>query len=566
MSIMEQPLHSLPLPFNWEMYIDLFAGIGGSSSGGAEAYRHPDIAINHNATAIAIHRANHPQTHHIRTDVFEVDPVEATGGQPVGLLWASPDCRHFSKAKGGKPVSKKIRSLAWVVIRWARQTLPRIIMLENVEEFQDWGPLGDDCRPVKSEKGRTFKAFVAALGGGVEPGHPDIPEILAAIGPHVTQEDLVRGLGYDIEWQVRVAANAGTPTIRKRLFLIARRDGEPIVWVKPKFHAAPKKGQPAWRQVWECLDFSDLGKSIIDERLVANSNRRVVRGLWKHVVENASPFLVPLEDGVTAPYLTEFANASSQRTFSVEEPLRTQCSQIKGGHFAMAAASLVTLRKGSTGSDVRGQIKAITTSSGHHALAAYYLEQANGGFYDGDGRPVTSPISTITQAGSNQRLAAAYLVKYYGTGGQWQRLDEPCHTLPTKARMGLVTVHQVPADILPIDLLEKAKKTAAFLQKYLPERFPEAVDIVLLGDYVLVDITLRMLRPRELMLSMGFSPDYIIDRGLFKDEVTGELYWKPINAVDQIKGIGNAVCPQDPRDLIEANAGKLIRMYRSQAA
>jgi DNA (cytosine-5)-methyltransferase 1 len=232
----------------------------------------------------------------------------------------------------------------------------------------------------------------------------------------------------------------------------------------------------------------------------------------------------------------------------------------------MAAASLVTLRKGSTGSDVRGQIKAVTTSSGHHALAAYYLEQANGGFYDGDGRPVSTPISTITQAGSNQRLAAAYLVKYYGTGGQWQRLDEPCHTLPTKARMGLVTVHQVPADILPAELLEKAKNTAAFMQKYLPERFQEPVDIVLLGDYVLVDITLRMLRPRELMLSMGFSPDYIIDRGLFKNEVTGELYWKPISAVDQIKGIGNAVCPQDPRDLIEANAASLIKLYRSLAA
>ncbi|WP_028627703.1 DNA cytosine methyltransferase [Metapseudomonas resinovorans] len=556
----------LPLPLEWELYVDLFAGIGGASDGGASVYRHPDIAINHNPTAIAIHRANHPNTKHFITDVFEVDPVEATGGQPVGILWASPDCRHFSKAKGGKPVNRKIRSLAWVVIQWAQATRPRMIFLENVEEFQDWGPLGEDHKPIKSERGRTFKAFIAALGGGLSDDHPDFDDILKAIGRHVTAADLVRGMGYKVEWQVRVAANAGTPTIRKRLFLIARRDGEPILWTKPKFHQNPGKGQEGWKPVWQCIDFSDLGKSIIDGRLVANSNRRVAKGFWKHVVETDKPFIVPLEDGSLAPYLTEFANASSQRTFSVQEPLRTQCAQVKGGHFALAAANLITLRKGSTGSSLHSPINTLTTNSGHHAIAACFMEQANGGFYDGAGRSMNDPISTITSRGTNQRLAAAFLVKYYKSGGQWQSLHDPAHTFPTKARMGLVTVHQVPADILPPELLDKAKQCAAFLHKYLPEHFPDPVDLVLVGDYVLVDFTLRMLRPRELKLSMGFREDYIIDRGLFEDPVTGALEWKGISVENQIKGIGNAVCPQDPADLIELNAGKLIRLYRAQAA
>lgn len=557
---------SLPLPLEWELYVDLFAGIGGASDGGAQSYRHPDIAINHNPVAIAIHRANHPKTKHYITDVFEVDPVEATGGQPVGILWASPDCRHFSKAKGGKPVSKKIRSLAWIVVRWARQTRPRMIMLENVEEFQGWGPIGEDNKPIKSERGRTFRAFVDALSGGLAADHPDTGEILEALAPYVTAQDLVRGMGYKVEWQVRIAANAGTPTIRKRLFLIARRDGEPIVWTKPKYHNKPTASQDAWKPVWECLDFSDLGKSIIDERLVANSNTRVAKGFWKHVVECADPFFVPLDGHNSAPYLTEFANASSQRTFSANEPLRTQCAQIKGGHFAMAAASLVTLRKGSIGASVQSPINTLTTSSGHHALSVCYMEQANGGFYDGSGRPVTAPCSTICGSGSNQRLAAAFLVKYYKSGGQWQSLNEPAHTFPTKARMGLVTVHQVPANILPPELLDQARRCAAFLQKYSPERFPEPVDIVLLGDYVLVDFTLRMLRANELKRAMGFREDYIIDRGLFENTETGELEWREISNENQIKGIGNAVCPQDPCDLIAANAQKLIQLYRGAAA
>ncbi|MCY1291008.1 DNA (cytosine-5-)-methyltransferase [compost metagenome] len=590
------------LPFVHELYVDLFAGAGGASSGGARVYRDPDIAINHNPIAIAVHRANHPNTRHYITDVFEVDPLEATGGQPVGILWASPDCRHFSKAKGAAPRSRRVRSLAWVVVRWVHATKPRLFFLENVEEFQDWGPLDDNGKPIKALAGRTFKAFIACLSTGIDPNHPDLPEILDAIGQWVPKAALVRGLGANVEWRERRASNAGAPTIRKRLFMVGRTDGRPVIWPLPKRHEKPKKGQLPWRPAAECIDFSDLGKSIIDERLVANTNRRVAKGFWRHTVMSDNPFLVPLSDqALAAANLTEFANASNQRTFSALEPLRTQVAQVKGGHFALSAAHLthlthhgdrsgypvteptrtitganrgeqalvtaamVTLRKGSVGTALPQPLNAITTNSGHHALAACHFEQANGGFYTGDGRSANDPTSTICGK-SNQRLASAYLVKYFSTGDNTRSLTEPTSTATTKDRMALVTVVQVPALNLPPELLEKARKCAAFLHKYLPEHFPELVDLVLLGDYVLVDFTLRMLKPQELKLAQGFAPDYIIDRGLFEDPETGALAWKEIKITDQIKLIGNSVCPDEAEDLIAANAADIIDLYQRIAA
>lgn len=599
--------HQQALPFERELYVDLFAGAGGASSGGARVYRDPDVAINHSPIAIAVHRANHPNTRHYITDVFEVDPLEATGGQPVGILWASPDCRHFSKAKGGAPRSKRVRSLAWVVVRWVHATRPRMFFLENVEEFQKWGPLDDEGRPIKAEEGRTFKAFIDCLTAGLPTDHPDMPEILDAIGQWVPSSALVRGLGCDVQWRERRACNAGAPTIRKRLFMIGRTDGRPIAWTTPKRHEKPKAGQLPWRPAAECIDWSNLGKSMFDRKQphVDNTCRRVAKGFWRHTVMAEQPFLVPLDDHhLAAANLTEFANASSQRTFSVMEPLRTQVAQVKGGHFALSAATLiqtgygerpgqeprapglgkplgtvvaggckhalvtaamVTLRNGSTGNSLLSPVNAIATSSGHHAVAACHFEQANGGFYTGDGRPADAPISTILGRGTNQRLASAYLVKFYGTGGQWQGLNEPMHTLPTKDRMALVTVVQVPATILPLELLERAKKCAAFLHKHLPEHFPEPADLVLLGDYVLVDFTLRMLMAKELKIAQGFAPDYVIDRGLF-DTPDGGLEWRDIKPVDQIKLIGNSVSPYESEDLIAANAADLIDLYRRQAA
>jgi len=596
------------LPFGKELYVDLFAGLGGASSGGRKAYRDPDIAINHNPIAIAVYKANHPTTRTFITDVFDVDPLEATGGQPVAILWASPDCRHFSKAKGAAPRSPQVRSLAWVVVRWVHTTRPRLFLLENVEEFQKWGPLDEHGQPIKAEEGRTFKAFVACLTTGLPADHPDMPEIMAAIGLWVPESALVRGLGCNVEWRERRASNAGAPTIRKRLFMIGRTDGRPIIWTTPKRHENPKAGQSPWRTAAECIDWSDLGKSMIDRKRphVDNTCRRVAKGFWRHTVMADKPFLVPMDDNhLAAANLTEFANASNQRTFSAAEPLRTQVAQVKGGHFARSAATLiqtgygerpgqqprapgldkplgtvvaggckhalvtaamVTLRNGSTGAAMDKPLNAITTSSGHHAVAACHFEQANGGFYNGDGRAANSPLSTITQAGSNQRLASAYLVKFYSTGGQWQDLAEPMHTVPTRDRMALITVVQVPASILPPELMEKARKCAAFLHKYLPEHFPQLVDLVLLGDYVLVDFTLRMLKPVELKIAQGFDPDYITDWGWFEDKATGELVRKPVNNTDQIRLIGNSVSPCESEDLIAANAADLIDLYRREAA
>jgi len=593
------------LPFQRELYVDLFAGAGGASSGGARAYRDPDIAINHNPIAIAVHRANHRKTRHYICDIYEVDPLEATGGQPVGILWASPDCRHFSKAKGGAPRSKSVRSLPWVIVRWVFATRPRLFLMENVEEFQAWGPLDDTGKPIKEHTGRTFRAFVSCLTTGLSADHPDMDEIMSCIGQWVPMDALIRGLGCDVQWRERRASNAGSPTIRKRLFLIGRTDGRPIVWTKPKRHEKPKAGQLPWRTAAECIDFNDLGKSLFDRKrpLVDNTCRRVAKGFWRHTVMAEQPFVIPMnEHQLAAASLTEFANASTQRTFSAVEPLRTQVAQVKGGHFALAAAHLthlthhgdrsgypvtestrtitganrgeqamatatmVTLRKGSTGTSMTKPVNALTTGSGHHAIAACHFEQANGGFYTGDGRAARAPLSTILGRGTNQRLASAYLVKYYGTGGQWQGMREPMHTLPTKERMALVSIVQVPAAVLPPDLMVKARQCARFLHKYLPEHFPEPADLVLLGDYVLADFTLRMLKAPELKLAQGFSPDYILDRGLFENKQSGELEWRAISNTNQIRLIGNSVCPDEAEDLIAANAKDLIDLYQREAA
>lgn len=638
--------------FGRELVVDLFAGAGGASAGIEDEYRAPDVAVNHNPIAIAVHKANHPNTRHYMADVFEVDPLEATGGRPVGILWASPDCRHHSKAKGGKPRSRKIRGLAWVMVRWAYAVRPRMIFMENVEEFREWGPLGDDDMPLKALRGRTFEAFCAVMTTGLPADHPDMQEILTEIGAHVPKAALVRGLGYKADFRELVAANYKTPTIRKRLYGVMRCDGRPIVWPEAEAFKQAPTPEKRWHWAAECIDFTDLGKSIFERKkpLADASERRIAKGCWKHVLTSAKPFIVPMRgEGAlrdsAAPILTEFANASSQRTFRVDEPLRTQVAQVKGGHFALAAAHLVTNTTGHSGASVHDPVPTVATG-GHHALAAshlmtigygerpgqaartqepdaplgtvvgsskhavvashvvkfrgdcaghamdqpmptvtaggdmarpagaahalgmasMFLEQANGGFYDGAGRSLREPVSTIVGSGSQQRLVSAYLVKYYRDGGQLQGLDEPMHTLPTKGRMGLVQVVQVPADLLPPELMAKAKRCADFLHRWLPEHFPDPADLVLVGDHVLVDITLRMLQPKELKRAQGFRPDYILDRGLFFNPATGQEEWRPITKTDQVKLIGNSVCRQVAAALVRANAADLIDLYHRLAA
>jgi DNA (cytosine-5)-methyltransferase 1 len=586
---------SMGLPFEKELVVDLFAGGGGASTGIARAYREPDVAVNHNPIALAVHRANHPQTAHYVADVFEVDPVLATGGQPVGILWASPDCRHHSKAKGGAPRDRKVRGLAWVVVRWAHATRPRLMFLENVEEFCDWGPVDEEGQPIKAERGRTFKSFIAALSTGLPADHPDMPEILESIGEFVPVEALVRGLGYNVEWRERIAANANAPTIRKRLYLVARSDGKPIVWPAPTRHKVPTAKQQPWRTAAECIDWSNLGRTIFrDKPMALNTMRRVAKGCWRHVLTSAKPFIVPMRgtseshtsthgtdealstisaggthhalvQPVAAPFLTECANGSSQRNFSAQEPLRTQVAQVKGGHFALAAANMVTLRKGSVGAEVTDPLNVVATSTGHHAVSAAFFEQANGGYYKGDGRSAYDPISTICQSGANQRLVNAYLVKYYGNEKDGISLTEPMHTLPTKDRVALVEVVQVPDTLTP-EQLEGARRCAAFMHEHLPEHFKDPADLVMVGGHVLVDITLRMLQPPELKAAQGFDKDYIIDRGRFVDPVTGAEEWRDINKTDQVRLIGNSVCPDEAEALVSANAAEIIELYQRLAA
>ncbi len=471
------------LPFGRELVVDLFAGGGGASLGLSRAYRAPDVAINHSDVAVSVHQVNHPETQHYTCDVFEVDPITATGGRPVGVLWASPDCRHHSKAAGRAPRSKKVRALAWVVVKWAKAVRPRVIMLENVEEFQDWGPLAADGSPCPARKGNTFREWVGEL----------------------------RGLGYAVEWRELVAADYGVPTIRKRLYLVARCDGRPIRWPS----ATRSRGQ--WRQAAECIDWTLPAASIFTRPrpLADNTQRRIAKGLWRYVLNTPEPYIV----GDVAPFLTEHATASNQRVFSVQEPLRTQVAQVKGGHFALVSA---------------------------------FMEQANGGFYDGDGRDLRQPMSTVLTSGANQRLVTAYFVKYYGNEREGVSLREPMHTVTTKDRLGLVQVGQVPVDAIRDEHRAGAKACADFLHKWLPEHFPEPAEAVLVNGMVLVDITLRMLAPRELARAQGFPDDYVLERGAM-----GE----PITKTDQVRLIGNSVCPGVAEALARENLAELIDFY-----
>ncbi len=596
---------TLSLPLGHELIIDNFAGGGGTSTGLEAAFGRPvDIAINHDPEALAMHAINHPHTHHLCESVWEVDPIEVTRNQPVALVWLSPDCKHFSKAKGGTPVEKRIRGLAWVGMRWIAKCKPRVLMLENVEEFQEWGPLIIDAdgkaRPDPARKGKTFQSFVRQL----------------------------RGFGYQVDWRELRACDYGAPTIRKRLFLIARRDGLPIIWPDAT-HAEPTDrrvlaGKLApHRTAAECIDFSLPAESVFGRKrpLVPNTMRRVAKGLMRHVLTSAAPFIVNTRNGeragqqprirsvdqpyftvtaqgsqgavaapVLAPFINEHANASNQRTMPAAEPLRTLCAQVKGGHFSMVAAHLVDMGhgEGACGTkrfshghrSIEQPLNTVTASGATSALTTAFLEQANGGFYEGDGRAADVPVSTITAAGSNQRLVTAYLVKYYGNEKDGVSLAEPMHTLPTKDRMALVQTVQAPATTLSPEHTERARQCAQLLHQYLPDQFGEPAEMVLMQHagqlWVLVDITLRMLKPRELYRAQGFPEHYQIDEipnpaHLFCDgkQVAQDplsLPRIPLSATAQVRMAGNSVSPPAAAALVKANFAHELRIYGLQAA
>ena len=712
---MKRDLLTMPLDFASELIIDNFAGGGGTSEGLEQAFGRPvDIAINHDPEALAMHALNHPKTLHLCESVWDVHPARVTRNQPVGLVWLSPDCKHFSKAKGGTPVEKNIRGLAWVGMRWIAMTKPRVMMLENVEEFQDWGPLMQDADgrwfPDPAKKGKTFDSFIRQL----------------------------RAHGYAVDWKEMRACDNGAPTIRKRLFLQARRDGIPITWPEIE-HAEPSsravlagKLRP-FRTAAECIDFTLPAASIFDRKkdLAENTQRRVAKGLWRHVLTSPKPFIVGvggrmgqspargvdqpaqtitakadscLATPVLAPFVADQSRPAEAKTAGADEPLRTQTAQVKGGHFTLVAPALAKLRgtteghmggesvqqplgtvsaggthhglmaahitkfrTGSSGSAADEPMPTVTANSflkrpggaaplgvvaahlvdmghgegkdgtkrfshgvrsleaplntvtasgatsalaavhlthlthhghragrhageplatitgahrGEQAIVAACLEQANGGFAEGnDGRPADAPISTIMSSGANQRLISAYCVKYYGNEKEALRIDEPIHTIPTRDRFGLVQTVQVPADFLSEEHAARAKKCAALLHKYLPEHFPQPADLVLVPHdgcwWVLVDITLRMLRPRELFRAQGFPEHYIIHeipdpKLLFKDGVQAadplSVPRIPLTATAQVRMCGNSVSPYQAAALARVAFAHERLIYNKEAA
>lgn len=455
------------LPLADELVVDNFAGGGGASTGIERAIGRPvDIAINHDPEAVAMHQANHPQTLHLCESVWDVNPCEVCAGRPVGLAWFSPDCKHFSKAKGGKPVEKKIRGLAWVAVRWAATVQPRVICLENVEEFITWGPLTQDGRPCPRNRGREFRAFVNAL----------------------------RRLGYAVEWRELRACDYGAPTSRKRLFLVARRDGQPIVWAEPT-HGPGRKPQ---RTAAECIDWSIPCPSIFErERPLAEATlRRVAAGIQRYVIDAAEPFIVRLGH-------TGHGDAGKVR--SVREPLSTVTS--KAEHLLVAPTLVQTGYGERDGQAPRvpgldKPLGTIVAGGAKHALVAAFLAKHYGGVV---GQDLRRPIGTVT-ATDHHSLVAAFLIKFYGCGGQWAACDEPMHTLPTKDRMGLVTVAG--------------------------------------EQYRIVDIGLRMLQPRELARAQGFGEDYLLE---------APHLGRPLPKHAQVRMIGNSVCPPLAEALVRAN-------------
>ncbi len=512
---------------NGELIVDNFAGGGGASTGIEMATGYSvDIAVNHDPDAIRMHKTNHPDTRHYCESVWDIDPVEVCNGHPVALAWFSPDCKHFSRAKGGKPKDKNIRGLAWVALRWAALVRPRVIMLENVEEFKTWGPLNRAHRPIKAKSGQTYRKFLQQL------------------------EDL----GYEVSTRELVAADYGAPTMRKRFFLIARCDGRPIIWPSPT-HAprgsrAVKEGMmKPYMGAYTQIDFSRPCPSIFDTRqeiwekygiraqrpLAENTMRRIARGLQKFVLENPEPFLIQVKKDRSRDINEPLTTIAGKNEHCLVEPVLTpyiMCNNANntGGdiqdglpvittanrNFLMAPA-LIQYHSETSEGEARGQkiaepIMTVDGSNRYGLVSASCLIQMN---HNCDGKDIAEPIPSITAGGGHFGEVRAFLIKYYGQG-TGQDAGEPLDTIPTHDRFGLVAVQGV--------------------------------------DYAIADIGLRMLDPCELYRCQGFPEDYIIDR-----DYTGKSYPR----AEQVKRCGNAVCPPIPAALVRANLPELCVAKRT---
>lgn len=553
-----------------ELFVDNFAGGGGASTGIEMAIgRSVDIAINHDPDAIAMHKANHPHTKHYCEDVWQVDPVEACEGNPVALAWFSPDCKHFSRAKGGKPVDKNIRGLAWVAVKWALAVRPRILMLENVPEIRTWCPLGADNKPIKERTGETFRGFILALSTGLPEWHPAYKEMCEALSIEPNSEEakrLQKGLGYKVQYRTLKSCDYGAPTTRKRFYLIARCDGKRIVWAEPT-HAprdseAVKQGlKLPYHTAAECIDWSIPAQSIFERKkpLAENTMRRIARGIQKFVIDNPEPFIVTVNHsgegfrgqstdeplgtitakngyGVVTP--TIMRNNTNNVGASVETPLPTVTT---GNRNYLVAPTLIQYHSETSKDEVRGQEldEPLMTvdAAPRYALSVAHIMKNYGGGYKGagsaadaplgtvtgidhnslvtahimtmrknmDGQPVDEPLSTVSCSGAHHAEVQAFLVKYFSTGAA-KSVNEPLDTITTKDRFALVTIHG--------------------------------------EEYIITDIKMRMLQPRELFNAQGFPEDYIIDC-----DADGHPYPK----TKQVARCGNAVTPQVPAALVKAN-------------
>ena len=490
------------------LVVDNFAGGGGASTGIELALGRPvDVAINHDEDAIAMHLANHPFTKHYCESVWDVDPIEATAGRPVMLAWFSPDCTHFSKSRGCKPVEKNIRGLAWVAVKWAELVKPRVIMLENVEEFKTWGPINEEGYPIKGQSGETFEQFVNAL----------------------------REQGYEVEWRELKAHEYGAPTIRKRFFLIARCDGQPIVW--PQASHGPEK--IPFRTAAEIIDWSLPCPSIFDTKLeikrkygitarrplAEKTQKRIALGLKKFVIDNPNPYIVPAEK-MTAPYITSIGQTgfTVDRSRSVDAPLNTIVAKAEQ---CLLAPMLIQYHGETSESEVRGQtvdkpIMTADTSNRYAGVVAFVSKYFDGG-YKGAGSSADDPLGTVTAVDHNA-LVAANIVKFKGNN-IGQPADEPIQTICAS------TVH--------------FGEIRTLLTKYCGTDPDKAGIVTLSGtQYIISDIGMRMLTPRELFNAQGFPADYIID-------VTAD--GKPVTKQAQIARCGNSVCPALSEALVRAN-------------
>ncbi|EKS2739464.1 DNA cytosine methyltransferase [Salmonella enterica] len=429
-----------------EIIVDNFAGGGGASTGIEMAIgRSVDIAINHDPNAIAMHTTNHPDTLHYCESVFTVKPKIVTAGRPVALAWYSPDCRHFSKAKGAKPVEKSIRGLAWIELRWGLEVRPRVMMLENVGEFRTWGPLlAGEMRPDPERTGETFEAFIGMLTTGIQADHPALAECCEFLNISLDSEDaarLVKGLGYTVEYRELRACDYGAPTIRKRFFMVARCDGQPVVWPEPT-HGDPKSEAvisghlKPWRTAAECIDWSIPAPSIFERKkpLAENTLKRIARGIQRFVIDSEQPYIVPFI--VKCNHTSTKTSYDCFRGQTLGEPLQTVT---KSPGYAVAVPHLTKFRTGATGQNVTDPVPTITAGSSTrpggngHALGIVetaltpFLAGNGGSEYQAKPRPLDKPAHTILKQ-SRACLVAPVIARQFGAS-VGHRADEPSATI-----------------------------------------------------------------------------------------------------------------------------------------